>query len=127
VGNSRIYTNKAGKEDGLLGLVVKRPGASEIATSGEDDHPLVSKAGSNHGKIGVSIERKALLDLWGHESAGSVTGSCDSSQNGRGGLFFVVEDKVLTTDLTNLIGGDTAPPAVEVAVTGGVGAHRGRS
>jgi len=28
---------------------------------------------------------------------------------GRGGLFFIVEDETLTTDLTNLIGGDTAP------------------
>jgi hypothetical protein len=39
----------------------------------------------------------------------SLTGNCGKSQNGRGGLFFVVEDATLAAGVTDLIHGDTAP------------------
>src|SRR6185437_11762500 len=32
-----------------------------------------------------------------------------SSQNGRGGLFYVIDDDALSTPITDLITGDTAP------------------
>jgi len=34
---------------------------------------------------------------------------CDSSQNGRGGLFYVIDNAALFNSLTRLIAGDTAP------------------
>jgi len=40
---------------------------------------------------------------------GAVSGNCASSQNGRAGLFFVIENQALSISLTALIDGDTAP------------------
>ena len=40
---------------------------------------------------------------------GAISGTCKSSQNGRGGLFFVIDDADLAASVTNLIEGDTAP------------------
>jgi len=41
---------------------------------------------------------------------GSDSGSkCSSSQNGRGGLFYVVDDAELSGSLTDLLSGNTAP------------------
>jgi hypothetical protein len=41
---------------------------------------------------------------------GAVSGAkCSSSQNGRGGLFYVVNDAALADGVANLINGDTAP------------------
>jgi hypothetical protein len=44
---------------------------------------------------------------------GAASGQkCMSSQNGRGGLFYVMDNPVLFDGLKNLIQGDTAPTAV---------------
>jgi hypothetical protein len=41
---------------------------------------------------------------------GTLSGTnCASSQNGRGGLFYVVDNKPLNDAVKNLIKGDTAP------------------
>jgi hypothetical protein len=41
---------------------------------------------------------------------GSLSGpNCKSSQNGRGGLFYVIEDSQLFGSVRNLIKGSTAP------------------
>jgi hypothetical protein len=41
---------------------------------------------------------------------GAISGPrCSSSQNGRGGLFFVIEDADLSASVGELIKGDTAP------------------
>ena len=40
-----------------------------------------------------------------------VAGDCDSSQNGRGGLFYVVDDAGLFNSVKDLITGSTAPTA----------------
>jgi hypothetical protein len=37
------------------------------------------------------------------------TGTCKSSQNGRGGIFFVVHSADLSKAIGSLIGGSTAP------------------
>jgi hypothetical protein len=34
---------------------------------------------------------------------------CGKSQNGRGGLFFVLDNKALADSVSDLIDGDTAP------------------
>ena len=94
-GTPRIYTTKAGQKMGCWDSSLSKPGRVEIATSGEwDDHSFDLKVGSNHGKVGVSISNQKHYSIFGDmNQQGSVTGSCDSSQNGRGGLFFVVEDE----------------------------------
>jgi len=40
-----------------------------------------------------------------------LAGNCKSAQNGRGGLFFVVDDEALNRSITDLIDGDVAPTA----------------
>jgi len=40
---------------------------------------------------------------------GTLSGRCNSSQNGRGGLFFVVKDTALFDSVTRLIQGESAP------------------
>ena len=39
----------------------------------------------------------------------SANQKCNSSQNGRGGLFYVMEDKVLFNGVTSLLHGESAP------------------
>ena len=52
---------------------------------------------------------------------GTLSGpNCGSSQNGRGGLFYVLENPVLFRSVTELLAGGTAPtPALRQAGTGG--------
>jgi hypothetical protein len=40
---------------------------------------------------------------------GSLAGKCNSSQNGRGGLFYVLENRDLFDSLTSLLTGGRAP------------------
>jgi hypothetical protein len=42
---------------------------------------------------------------------GSLAGSCDTQQNGRGGLFYVLEDPKLHESIAQLISGASAPVA----------------
>jgi len=43
---------------------------------------------------------------------GSLTGKCGSSQNGRGGLFFVLSDPALYASMRALMEGGTAPTSI---------------
>ena len=40
---------------------------------------------------------------------GAISGNCKSSQNGRGGLFFVIDDADLSKTVGELITGGSAP------------------
>lgn len=40
---------------------------------------------------------------------GTLSGNCKSSQNGRGGLFYVVNNEGLSNGIADLIKGDSAP------------------
>jgi hypothetical protein len=71
----------------------------------------------NHAKLGVSTSGKKHYTIFGDmnqqgtlskESSTSKKG-CGSSQNGRGGLFFAMDNGALWSDLTGLVHGDTAP------------------
>lgn len=70
-------------------------------------------AGSNHAKLGVSIAGSDNYAIFGDlNQQGAISGTqknCKRSQNGRGGLFFVLNNKKLFDDLTNLMDGNTAP------------------
>jgi hypothetical protein len=48
--------------------------------------------------------------IFGDENQqGSLSGKCSSSQNGRGGLFFVLRNSGLANSVRSLLAGDTAP------------------
>ena len=96
------------------------PGAVDIATSGSwAGQPIGLRGGpqpdANHAKVGVSTDGAhhyaVFADL---NQQGRLTAKCDSSQNGRGGLFFVVDDPGLHASLSALIAGDTASTAVPI-------------
>ena len=113
--NPKIYTTTASKKIGCWDSSLAKPGRVEVATTGQWDGTDFGLAGGpgadfNHAKIGVSISNAKHLAIFGDmNQQGAVAGNCASSQNGRGGLFFVVENQVLTSSLTGLIDGDTAP------------------
>jgi hypothetical protein len=64
----------------------------------------------NHAKIGVSTGTHSYAIFGDMNQQGSLSGpNCTSSQNGRGGLFYVVEDAPLHDSLQDLIKGTKAP------------------
>lgn len=94
------------------------PGPVEIATNGhwgETKFGLTGGSGPNfnHAKIGVSTGLGENFAIFGDmNQQGSISApNCDSSQNGRGGLFYVVNDPELSDSIKDLISGETAPSA----------------
>ena len=87
-----------------------KSGAVQIATTGHwDDQAIGLIGGSNHAKIGVSTAGIHHYSIFGDENQqGTLSGNCASSQNGRGGLFFVIDDRILSEGIADLIDGDTA-------------------
>jgi hypothetical protein len=91
-----------------------RPGAVQIATSGHWAGKEIDLRGSsgNHGKFGVSTDSARPYTIFADlNQQGALSGNCKSSQNGRGGLFFVVSDPALHGSVTSLIEGGTAAAA----------------
>lgn len=103
-----------------------KPGAVDIAISGnwagkKGEVTLDLKGGlgrdKNHAKFGVSTSGKATYSIFGDMNQqgalcpGYLTPkqTCNSSQNGRGGLFYVMEDEYLWQDMTHLLEGKSAP------------------
>jgi hypothetical protein len=93
-----------------------KPGPVEIAITGQWDGKTFGLKGGpgpdfNHAKIGVSTSGTHHYAIFGDmNQQGTLSGeNCASSQNGRGGLFYVISDKVLSDGITNLIKGDSAP------------------
>ncbi len=90
------------------------PGPVEIATTGEWDGTTFSLKGvpsnGNHAKIGVSLDPNSPYTIFGDlNQQGALTGQkCYSSQNGRGGTFYIIKNKALFDSVTNLIKGETA-------------------
>jgi hypothetical protein len=114
-----------------------KPGAVEIATTGTwQGHTLgfegIAEPNGNHAKIGVSTCHRSspMFDDDGNQpdstrrqrcgrsyvifgdmnQQGSLSGpNCASSQNGRGGLFFVVPDQRLFNSVRDLLHGQSTP------------------
>lgn len=108
----KIYSTK--KTPDCWGHQLHPPGPVQVATTGEWDDTAFKLAGSaNHAKIGVSTSGDSHYSIFGDmNQQGAATGSnhqCEISQNGRGGLFFVVRNLALFESITDLIHGDTAP------------------
>jgi hypothetical protein len=92
-----------------------KPGAVEIAKSGQWGGKSFGLRGGNgpdfnHAKIGVSTDGAHHYSIFGDmNQEGDVSGEhCTSSQNSRGGLFFVIDNGPLHAAVTDLIRGDTA-------------------
>lgn len=93
------------------------PGRVEVALNGSWSGRTIGLGGAqNHAKIGVSLDPAQPLTIFGDlNQQGRLTGKCESSQNGRGGLFFVVRDPALHQSVSQLLTGATAPTTVPVA------------
>ena len=113
-----IPTTKAGSEIQCWDSRLAAPAAVEIATTGEWNGRSIGlqagpSANGNHAKIGVSTDGTSDLAIFGDmNQQGAIVGNakaCASSQNGRGGLFYVVTDAKLSASVAALIHGDTAP------------------
>ena len=95
-----------------------KPGAVDIATSGTWNGVPIGLTGGpkpngNHAKIGVTTSGPRTYTIFGDmNQQGTLSGpKCQSSQNGRGGLFFVVGDPVLHSSVQSLLQGTSAPLA----------------
>jgi Deoxyribonuclease II len=92
---------------------LKQPGAVEIASTGHwsgKEFGLTGGLGTNfnHAKLGVSTSTTDHYAIFGDmNQQGAISGNCGSSQNGRGGTFYVVSNPQLSTSLTSLISGGT--------------------
>lgn len=91
-----------------------QPGPVEIATTGKWRGKAIGlSAGASHAKLGVSLDPAQPFTIFGDmNQQGSLTGKCGSSQNGRGGLFFVLSDPTLYASMRALMEGGTAPTSI---------------
>jgi len=97
------------------------PGPVAIATGGRWNGQSFSLKGgggggsdANHAKIGVSTAGNHHYAIFGDMNqegalSGNVPGGCAAHQNGRGGLFFVIDNAALAGSVGDLINGSTAP------------------
>jgi len=99
---------------------LSKPGAIEVATTGHWNNVEIGLAGGggpnfNHAKIGVSTSGDRHYAIFGDmNQQGTLSGNCKSSQDGRGGLFYVLENEDLSDSITALIKGKTAPTTLPV-------------
>lgn len=114
----KIDTTVQGTKVGCWDDSLASPGPVEIATTGHWNGSTFGLRGGpgpefNHAKIGITTAGNARLSIFGDmNQQGSLSGSnCASSQNGRGGLFYIVENQTLADGIASLIGGETAPAA----------------
>jgi Deoxyribonuclease II len=91
-------------------------GAVEIATTGQWSGATLGLTGGqgpdhNHAKIGVATSGDQRYVIFGDmNQQGTLSGQkCWSSQNGRGGTFYVINDATLAQSVGDLIKGATAP------------------
>jgi len=114
----KIYSTTVSTEIGCWSDALATPGAVQIATTGkwEDAEFALTggpSANGNHAKMGVSISGDHYYSIFGDmNQQGTLSGpKCSSSQNGRGGLFYVIDNFTLSEELKSLIAGGTAPTA----------------
>ena len=93
-----------------------KPGAVEIATTGHWKSQTLGLTGGlgtdfNHAKIGITTSGADPYAIFGDmNQQGSLSGpNCSSSQNGRGGLFYVLKNQKLHGNIAQLISGSSAP------------------
>jgi len=85
------------------------PGAVTIVQYGQWQGKRIGLQGGagpafNHAKIGVSVGGDHHYSIFGDmNQQGALTGNCGSSQNGRGGMFYVVDDSSLADSISTLL------------------------
>ncbi|MDB5579548.1 MAG: hypothetical protein JWR80_4724 [Bradyrhizobium sp.] len=117
----RIYTTTKVSKIGCLKpwiepkkgepMLKTTPGAVSIALTGTwKDQEIKLNATTNHAKFGVATSGSHHYVIFGDlNQQGTVSPpDCGKSQNGRGGLFFVLDNKALADSVTDLVEGDTA-------------------
>lgn len=117
-----IYSTEAGVVPQCWADGLGTPGAVEIATTGVWQGITLGLKGdeeqqSNHAKIGISKDPSNPLCIFGDmNQQGALAPDyaykgqrCNSSQNGRGGVFFALKNQELFQSLTQLLAGETAP------------------
>jgi len=99
-----------------VGPALGKPGPVEIATSGHWESTTFGLTGGaspnmNHAKVGVTTGTAQQYAIFGDmNQQGSLSGpNCASSQNGRGGMFFVVAQPQLAASVTELLKGSSGP------------------
>jgi hypothetical protein len=109
----RIYTTTKPSAVKCLGTALEgKQGPVAIALTGVwKKKPIKLAAPSNHAKIGVSTSGSHHYVIFGdmNQQGALSPPDCGKSQNGRGGLFFVLDNKTLADSVADLIDGDTAP------------------
>jgi hypothetical protein len=111
----QIYSTTTSTKIECWDSALATPGAVAIATTGHwgsQGFGLTGGGGPdhNHAKIGVSTSGDAHYTILGDmNQQGAISGKCGSSQNGRGGLFFVLQDDTLWSGISDLIAGEIAP------------------
>jgi hypothetical protein len=109
-------TTTSSPEPACWDSALGKPGPVEIATTGlwaGKTFGLTGGLGANfnHAKIGISTSGTHHYAIFGDmNQQGSLSGPCGSSQNGRGGLFYVIDDSALAESVKALIAGGTAAP-----------------
>ena len=112
-----IYTTTATSEMACWDASLGKPGPVEIALGGSWQGIKFGLTGGmgpdfNHAKLGVSTSGTNSYVIFGdmnQQGDASNPQKCGSSQNGRGGTFYVLSDAALAKDVTALIAGGTAP------------------
>lgn len=117
-----IYSTAAGQTPDCWATGLGTPGAVEIATTGNWNGTSIGLEGGegqnfNHAKIGVSKDPSQPLCIFGDmNQQGALAPNyayqgqvCSSSQNGRGGTFYVLNNESLFASLTSLLAGESAP------------------
>jgi hypothetical protein len=110
--NPRIPSTTSSTTIGCWDPSLKTPGAVEIAMSGHFADKTFGLQGiaapdGNHAKIGVSTSGTHHYTIFGDmNQQGAISGNCKSSQNGRGGLFFVIDDAELSNSVKDLVSAD---------------------
>jgi hypothetical protein len=117
-----IYSTDAKTKIEAWPTEVGSPGAVAIALSGNWDGKAIGLKGGdspdrNHAKVGISTDKSKPFCIFGdmNQQGALRTGYAHvgqpmtSSQNGRGGTFYVLKDQDLFDSLTDLLKGDTAP------------------
>ena len=112
----KIYSTTVATKIACWDDSLGEPGPVAIATTGQWDGKGFGLKGGpgpdfNHAKLGVSTAGDNHFSIFGDmNQQGTLSGqNCASSQNGRGGLFYVIDNKVLSDGISNLIEGETAP------------------
>ena len=118
----KIYSTTADTPLGCWHEGLGTPGPVDIATTGTwNDRPIGFEGepgpDGNHAKLGVSTDERRPLSIFGdmNQQGALCKGyndpdqPCSSSQNGRGGLFYVLDHAEFHGQLSALLAGQSAP------------------